>query len=75
VSTRRHVLEQSGLDPQAHGALQRTFDGLRSDIDGISAADIPFTANAADWVAPVPTTVAEALRRIAANSAGAHPVP
>lgn len=70
------VLTSTG-DP-AHGALEtnvrRMADQLNGQIGALSAADIAFTAVAADWVAPVPTTLAEALGRLAA-AAGAHPVP
>ena len=70
------VLEQTG-DPshtQLHGNIQRTFDRLTSSVNAVTAASIPFSANAADWVAPAPTNVQDALRRLAA-AAGAHPVP
>lgn len=45
-----------------------------AELDGLDASRIPFTATPADWVAPAPTNVADALRRLAA-AAGAHPVP
>jgi hypothetical protein len=66
VTTRRHVLEAGGLDPAAHGSLQRTFDGVRADIDALAATAIAYTpGDATDWVAPAPTTVQQALDRLA----------
>lgn len=58
--------------------IQRSLSGMRQDINdnlsSLTAADIQFTPNPADWVAPAPTNLQDAIRRLAA-SAGAHPVP
>lgn len=74
------VLTSSG-DPklsQFEGAVRdmgtQIHQQFGAELDGLDASRIPFTATAADWVAPPPTTVAQALARLAA-AAGAHPVP
>lgn len=62
---------------RAHGSTSRVFGSIERDVAALearTARDIPFEADPADWVAPVPTTVHDALRRLAA-SAGVHPVP
>lgn len=56
------------------GNVRRLGDQLHGQLLALDADDIAFSAAPADWVAPVPTTLGEAVRRLAA-AAGAHPVP
>ena len=62
------------METATRRALDQMHAQFGGELDALTAASIPFAANAADWVAPAPTTVQEALRRLAA-AAGAHPVP
>jgi hypothetical protein len=39
------------------------------------AQSVSYAANAPDWVFPPPTTVAQAITRIAANAGNVHPIP
>lgn len=67
MPVRRHVLPSASSDP-ARNALdvQSALDALGQDVSGLSASDIAYTpANAGDWTAPLPTTVADALDRLA----------
>lgn len=66
--------ELSALEGAVRDMGTQIHQQFGAELDGLDAARIPFTATAADWVAPPPTTVADALRRLAA-AAGAHPVP
>lgn len=61
----------SGRAEDDRGRIQRFVD---SRVSALSAESVPFEADAADWVAPVPTNVGDALRRLAA-AGGTHPVP
>jgi len=54
--------------------VRRALDQARGQMDGLSAADIAYSATPADWVSPPPTNLQQAVTRLAA-SAGVHPVP
>lgn len=66
-------------DPQsqaAWGSLRRALDAVGERTAAIGEG--PYTpATAADWASPAPTTIADALDRLAAQVAvlGAAPVP
>jgi hypothetical protein len=66
MARRRIVLERSSGDPEA--SVQRALDGL----DAYAIAYAPATP--ADWVAPAPTNLGDAMDRIAA-AGGTTPVP
>ena len=69
MAIRQHVIESG--DPN----VQRGFDGLFEDLSSLSAEDVAYTpGNSADWVSPAPTTVQQALDRLAA-AGGVTPVP
>ena len=75
MPARPHVLPRFGGDPAANGReVQRALDGMRTDVSRLTAEDIAFEATPADWVAPVPTNLHQAITRLAA-AGGTHPVP
>lgn len=53
---------------ELEGNMQRHLDGVRADMQTYTPG------NAAHWVAPAPTTIAQALDRLAA-AGGVTPVP
>jgi hypothetical protein len=56
-------------------SVQTHLDGLRGDMTRLSASDIAYTpGDSTDWVSPAPTTLAQALDRLAA-AGGVTPVP
>lgn len=57
--------------------VRNALDQTHVQLGALTAADIAYEATTADWVAPAPTTVAEALRRLAAfaHAASGTPVP
>jgi hypothetical protein len=68
--TPRYQLESTGIDTRVHGAHQRALSqiggdigALREQLDGASSYE---AADSADWSGNPPTTLAEALDRIAA---------
>ena len=67
MPVRRHVIPAAGNDPGANGRdVQRALDALGADVGSLSASDIAYTpANSSDWTPPLPTTVANALDRLA----------
>lgn len=57
------------------GNIRRSFDQVTAGVNGLAATGISYVpGNPSDWVSPAPTTVQQALDRLAA-AAGAHPVP
>ena len=82
TAPKRYLVEGTGLDPRVRGQHQRALDNVARDfgslserIDGLSAADIAYTpGDSSDWVAPAPTTLQQALDRLAA-AGGVTPVP
>lgn len=63
----------SHLSPGALLGVQDTGLGAQSLL--ADAHLVAYTADATKWVGPAPTTVKQALDRIAANTANAHPIP
>lgn len=57
---KRRIVESTGFNQDQIGGIQRAFDGL----DAYSIAYTP--ADTSDWASPPPTTVGEALDRLAA---------
>lgn len=80
--SRRYRLESTGIPPAQVGQHQRAFDGVAADMDdldgritALDASQVAYTpADSADWVSPAPTTVADAIDRLAA-AGGVTPVP
>lgn len=76
---RRYKLESTGIPPAQAGQHQRAFVEVAKDIDDLEARldahEISYTpADSADWVSPAPTTIGDALDRLAA-AGGVTPVP
>ncbi len=64
---RRHVLPVAGNDPAANGrSVQRALDGMREDVEALDAGIAYSPSTPSDWSGSPPTTIAEALDRIAA---------
>lgn len=72
---RRPVLESTAGAEGQDRRVQRALDGLHQDMSGLDAGDVAYTpSSAASWVSPAPTTVQQALDRLAA-AGGVTPVP
>jgi hypothetical protein len=68
----RYRLEQGG----DLGSHQRALDKIGLDLDALESRTGPYTpANAADWSGSPPTTISEALDRIAARLASSGTGP
>ena len=72
---RQPIVESTPGQEAMTQRIQRTFDGLHQDVSGLSASDIAYTpSNSSNWVSPAPTTLQQALDRLAA-AGGTTPVP
>lgn len=71
MAVRKHVIEVSG-DPGLEGndrRVQRGLDGVSEDLRELEAAVFDaqaFGGSGSVWVAPTPTTVQDAITRMAA---------
>lgn len=76
---RQAVLERTGRPEVApvEDAAQRALDQLGLDMADIETEAGAYTATAADWASPAPTTKADALSRLATAVAGllGTPIP
>ena len=76
---RKPVLERSGRPELAplEDATQRVLEQMHLDGADAESDASSYTATAADWASPVPTTKADALDRIATALAGllGTPIP
>lgn len=71
IPKRRYSLPSDRL----HADAELGFSRVRSSISALSASDIAYTpVDASQWDAPLPTTLQEALDRLAA-AGGTNPVP
>lgn len=63
----------TGSTAQMHGDLERALGTLGSEINSAqSAAESYSPGNASHWSSPAPSTVAEAIDRLAAAYVAAH---
>jgi hypothetical protein len=82
MPSKRYRLESTGIPAGVHGAHQRALGEVARDVGSIEeqigaldASQIAYTpTTSGDWVAPAPTTVQDALDRLAA-AGGVTPVP
>jgi hypothetical protein len=76
---RQVSLTRTGLPDhdRALDVAQRGFDQMGKDINDLSASSGTYSATAANWATPAPTTKDEALTRLAAAVAGllGTPIP
>ena len=64
----------SGTADRSHADSEYAYRLIRADLTGSKLEYIP--ADSGNWVAPPPTTVGEAIDRIAAAHVAAHaPIP
>lgn len=78
-AARRVSLTRTGLPEhdKTLDAAQRGFDQMGRDIDTLSTSSGAYSATAADWSTPAPTTKDAAITRLAAAVAGllGTPIP
>jgi hypothetical protein len=78
TNVKRYRLESTGIPAGPHGQHQRALGDVARDmstvegrLDALEAGSYT-PGDSSDWAAPAPTTIAEALDRIAAAVATAH---
>lgn len=69
---RQRALERTGGAMEtAENNIERALSRMRSDLDGNAQPRAYTPGDATDWASPAPTTIQEALDRLAAANPGA----